>query len=80
LIPDHPEALAVSARLSADQGLRAQAMAQVNHALAQDPNNANSWMWKGLTLLEAGHVAAARACFERARALDPLSGIHHIAG
>lgn len=77
LIPDHPEALAVSARLSADHGLRAQAMAQVNHALAQDPNNANTWMWKGLTLLEAGHIAAARICFERARTLDPLSGIHH---
>jgi hypothetical protein len=33
-------------------------------------------MWRGLNFLEAGHVRDARASFERARTLDPLSGIH----
>ncbi len=48
----------------------------MERALARDPNNANSWMWHGLNLLEAGHVQAAREAFERANGLDPLSGIH----
>jgi len=77
LVADEPNALAVSTRLAADDGRRIEALAFADRALAQDPNNANTWMWKGLTLLEAGHVAAARECFERARALDPLSGIHY---
>ena len=34
-------------------------------------------MWRGLTLLEAGHIDDARECFDRARQLDPLSGIHY---
>jgi len=77
LVADEPNALAVSTRLAADEGRRIEALAFADRALAQDLNNANTWMWKGLTLLEAGHVAAARECFERARALDPLSGIHY---
>ncbi|MDT8439122.1 MAG: hypothetical protein RQ729_08960 [Wenzhouxiangellaceae bacterium] len=76
-VEQEPNALAVSARLAADAGRRIEALAFVDRALAIDPNNANSWMWKGLTLLEAGHIRAARECFERARSLDPLSGIHY---
>jgi len=76
LVADEPNALAVSTRLAADQGRRIEALGFADRALAQDPNNANTWMWRGLTLLEAGHVEAARACFEQARTLDPLSGIH----
>ncbi|MDT8449166.1 MAG: tetratricopeptide repeat protein [Wenzhouxiangellaceae bacterium] len=77
LVAEEPNALAVSARLAADDGRRIEALSFAERALKQDPNNANTWMWKGLTLLETGHVAAARECFERARALDPLSGIHY---
>lgn len=77
LVTDEPNALAVSTRLAADRGRRIEALAFADQALAQDPNNANTWMWRGLTLLEAGHVSAARDCFERARVLDPLSGIHY---
>jgi len=77
LVAEEPNALAVSTRLAADDGRRIEALAFADRALAQDPNNANTWMWKGLTLLEAGHVSAARDCFERARDLDPLSGIHY---
>ena len=77
LLNDEPNALAVSARLAADSGRRNEAQALVDRALALDPNNANTWMWKGLTLLEAGHIEKARDCFERARELDPLSGIHY---
>ena len=76
LVPDLPEALAVSARLAAERGERLAAVQLIERALARDPNNANSWMWHGLNLLEAGHVQAARAAFERANRLDPLSGIH----
>ena len=71
-----PNALAVSARLAADAGRRIEALNFADRALAEDPNNANTWMWRGLTLIEAGHIEAARECFERARELDPLSGIH----
>ncbi|MGD9387973.1 MAG: hypothetical protein PVI87_07065 [Gammaproteobacteria bacterium] len=76
LVPDLPEALAVSARLAAERGERLAALQLMERALARDPNNANSWMWHGLNLLEAGHVAGAREAFERANGLDPLSGIH----
>jgi len=77
LVADEPNALAVSTRLAADEGRRIEALGFADHALTEDPNNANTWMWKGLTLLEAGHVKAAGECFERARQLDPLSGIHY---
>jgi len=76
LVPDLPEALAVSARLAAERGERLASVQLMERALSSDPNNANSWMWHGLNLLEAGHVAKARAAFERANRLDPLSGIH----
>ncbi|NGX15846.1 hypothetical protein [Wenzhouxiangella sp. XN24] len=76
IVPQQPEALAVSARLAAERGERLDAVRLMQRSLAGDPNNANSWMWNGLTLLEGGHVGAARASFEKARRLDPLSGIH----
>ena len=76
LVPDEPTALAVSARLAADRGERELSLALIDRALSEDPNNANTWMWKGLTLLEAGHLSDARQAFDRARRLDPLSGIH----
>ncbi|MBP6627701.1 MAG: hypothetical protein KA187_09855, partial [Arenimonas sp.] len=75
LVPDLPNALAVRSRLAADAGERLQSLALAEQALAADPNNANTWMWKGLSLLEAGHVGAAHDAFQRAQALDPLSGI-----
>jgi tetratricopeptide (TPR) repeat protein len=76
LLPEQPDALAVRSRLAADGGEREQALALIERALARDPNNANSWMWKGLAQLEVGHVAAARESFARGQRLDPLSGIH----
>lgn len=76
LVADQPEALAVSARLAAENGERIEALARLQQALTLDPNNANTWMWKGLLLIEAGHIAAARDAFDQARSLDPLSGIH----
>ena len=75
LVPELPAALAVRSRLAADAGERLESLALVEKALAAQPNSANSWVWKGLTLLEAGHVAAAHDAFDRARQLDPLSGI-----
>jgi TolB-like protein/Flp pilus assembly protein TadD len=75
LSPELPDALAVRSRLASDAGERLQSLALAEQALAADPNNANTWMWKGLTLLEVGHVGAAQEAFQRAQALDPLSGI-----
>ncbi len=76
LLPDQPDALAVSARLAAERGDRLSAAELMERALEHGANNANSWMWRGLSLLEAGHVQVARASFEEAHRLDPLSGIH----
>ncbi|MBY6204553.1 tetratricopeptide repeat protein [Halomonas denitrificans] len=76
LVPDEPTALAVSSRLAADRSQRSESLSLADRALAEDSNNANTWMWKGLTLLEGGHLSAARQAFDRARRLDPLSGIH----
>jgi adenylate cyclase len=76
ILPDQPEALAVSSRLAAERGERLEAADLMRRALEQDPNNANTWMWHGLNWLEAGHVNAARSAFEHANQLDPLSGIH----
>ena len=75
LSPGLPDALAVRSRLASDAGERLQSLALAEQALAADPNNANTWMWKGLTLLEVGHVGAAHEAFQRAQALDPLSGL-----
>jgi adenylate cyclase len=77
LLPEQPDALAVSARLAANAGDRVQAMDLLQRALAADPNNANSWMWKGLTLLEVGRIRDAREAFAEGQRLDPLSGIHY---
>jgi tetratricopeptide (TPR) repeat protein len=48
----------------------------MRRAVALDPNDANAWLWLGLSQVEAGHLNAARDSIERARALDPLAGIH----
>lgn len=75
LQPDHPGALAVSARLTAIGGDRLRESELITKALALEPNNANTWLWQGLGLFEVGHIDAAHASFERARQLDPLSGL-----
>lgn len=73
---DHPGALAVASRLAADGGDPLRAVGLIERALAREPNNANTWLWKGLGEYEAGHVRAAHASFQHARQLDPLSGLH----
>lgn len=76
LNPRHAAALAVNARLAADRGDRLREAELIGQALALEPNNANTWLWKGLGQYEAGHVAAAQASFVQAQRLDPLSGLH----
>ncbi len=73
--PQHPGALAVSARLAADAGDRLRHSTLIAEALALEPNNANTWVWQGLGLFEVGHIEAARASFDQALRLDPLSGL-----
>ncbi len=73
--PRHPGALAVSARLAADSGDRLRHAELIDQARALEPNNANTWLWQGLGFFEVGHLEKARASFEEARRLDPLSGI-----
>ncbi|HET9032308.1 MAG TPA: hypothetical protein VFN25_05310 [Dokdonella sp.] len=75
LQPEHPGALAVSARLAALAGDRLRESKLIATALTLEPNNANTWLWQGLGLFEAGHIDEAHASFERARQLDPLSGL-----
>lgn len=75
LQPEHPGALAVSARLAALSGDRLRESKLISRALALEPSNANTWLWQGLGLFEVGHIDAAHASFERARQLDPLSGL-----
>ncbi len=75
LNPQHPGALAVSARLAADGGDRLRHAELIGKALALEPNNANTWLWQGLGLFEVGHIEAAHASFVQAQKLDPLSGL-----
>ncbi len=76
LDPRHPGALAVSARLAADNGDRLREAELIRTALASEPNNANTWLWQGLGRFEAGHIKEAHASFVQAQRLDPLSGLH----
>lgn len=76
LDPEHAAALAVAARLAADRGERLREAELIARALARGPNDANTWLWKGLGQYEAGHVRAAHASFVQALQLDPLSGLH----
>ena len=73
--PRHPGALAVSARLAADSGDRLRHAELIDEALTLEPNNSNTWLWQGLGFFEVGHLKEAHASFERARQLDPLSGL-----
>jgi len=74
--PQHPGALAVSARLAADGGDRLREAELIRTALALEPNNANTWLWQGIGRFEVGHLNEAHASFEEAQRLDPLSGLH----
>jgi TolB-like protein/Tfp pilus assembly protein PilF len=76
LDPQHPGALAVSARLAADRGDRRREAELIRTALALEPNNANTWLWQGLGRFEVGHIKEAHASFVQAQRLDPLSGLH----
>lgn len=75
LAPQHPGALAVSARIAADRGDRLRHAELIGQALAHEPNNANTWLWQGLGLFEVGHLRQAHASFREAQRLDPLSGL-----
>ncbi|MGB0135219.1 hypothetical protein [Dokdonella sp.] len=75
LQPDHPAALAVSARLAAVASDRLLEARLIRRALELEPNNANTWLWQGLGQIEVGHVDAAHESFVHAQRLDPLSGL-----
>jgi Flp pilus assembly protein TadD len=76
LDPDEPTALSVKGRLAGAGGDQVTAHRLLRQAVTLDPNDANAWLWLGLSRIEAGHLRAARDSIERARALDPLAGIH----
>lgn len=73
--PQHPGALAVSARVAAENGNRLRHAELIAQAISLEPNNANSWLWQGLGLFEVGHINKAHDSFARAQRLDPLSGL-----
>jgi len=56
-----------SARLLADAGRFAEALAGLDSALAIDPDYAPAWLWRGSWLLEAGRPEAALSAFDAAR-------------
>jgi adenylate cyclase len=76
LDPEEPTALSVKGRLAGAGGDHITAHWLLRQAVALDPNDANAWLWLGLSQIEAGHLGAARDSIERARALDPLAGVH----
>jgi adenylate cyclase len=76
LDPDEPTALSVKGRLASSNNDHITAHRLLRRAVELDPNDANAWLWLGLSQVEAGHLRAARDSIERARALDPLAGIH----
>ncbi|GJM08578.1 MAG: hypothetical protein DHS20C11_08540 [Lysobacteraceae bacterium] len=73
--PQHPGALAVSARVAAENGNRLKHAELIAQAIALEPNNANTWLWQGLGLFEVGHIQKAHDSFVQAQRLDPLSGL-----
>jgi adenylate cyclase len=75
LDPAETTALAVQARLAAERGDREEAERLIEEALRSSPSDVNSWVWRGLGRLEAGHIRAAHESFARARELDPFSGL-----
>jgi adenylate cyclase len=76
LDPDEPTALSAKGRLARDAGDQIEAHRLHHRSVQLDPNDANAWLWLGLSQVEVGHFGAARGSIERARALDPLAGIH----
>ncbi len=76
LNPEHAGALAVRARLDAENGERLREVMLIARALELEPNNANTWLWQGLGRFEVGHVEAAHGSFLEAQRLDPLSGLN----
>jgi adenylate cyclase len=76
LDPEQPAGLQVAGMLAFGLGDRVGGYRLLRQAVEADPNDANGWLWLGLTRLVAGHLHAARDDVARARVLDPLSGIH----
>ncbi len=60
------------ARLAALRGDWAEALARIDDALALGQDEAKLWTMKGLFLRKLGQAKAARACFKKALACDPL--------
>jgi adenylate cyclase len=73
---EQPLALGVKGMLAVDGGDFLAAYRLQRRALQIDPNDANGWLWLGITQFRAGHLRDALASVQRARQLDPLTAIH----
>lgn len=71
LRPTDPEVVATIAHLKAAAGMRREAIALINQALAMDSNRAAYWFNLGFLHQEEDEQAEALDCFERAIRLDP---------
>lgn len=71
--PDQPDALLMLAGVALAQGLRSQAQALLERAVAANPTHAPSWLRLSEVLEDQGQVAAAEAAMARAAGLLP----HH---
>ena len=76
LDPEQPAGLQVAGMLEFGRGDRIGGHRLLRRAVEADPNDANGWLWLGLSRLSVGHLHAARDDVAQARVLDPLSGIH----
>ena len=76
--PNYPEALAnlAAARLDLNGGV-AEALAELDRALALAPGLVEAWVGRGHALQQCNRLSEAVACFERALSLDPRCGRAH---
>lgn len=79
LVPDHPGAKMLLARVAASQKDAARAGALADEVLAKDPQSADAWMLKGELALAAGDRAAALQVFRKAIEVRPDLLSAHVA-
>lgn len=81
LRPGDPEFVAALAQMYQDSGQKEKAVALMNEAAAENPEDAGAQLNQGIFLLGSGQTAEAAAAFEAALAADPsLAEAHYHLG
>ena len=71
--PDHPEVARLNALLSTREAAAPQAVAEVESSKAQAQSEADGFIERGRSMLEAGQTAGAKRMFDHALTLQPDS-------